>query len=104
MGCFLRSWGRSDIYIMDRDFESKKNGYSARSYIEVLNAMIITLWQAGMTFMQDNAPIHGARKVAAWFRDHNIPTMEWPPYSPDLNTNILWMSRGILLTTRPHAS
>jgi hypothetical protein len=31
---------RSDLYIIDRDFESKKHGYSARSYIEVLNDQI----------------------------------------------------------------
>jgi len=27
-------------YIMDRDFESKKHGYSARSYLEVLEAQV----------------------------------------------------------------
>ena len=26
------------LYIMDQDFESKKHGYSAKSYIEVLDA------------------------------------------------------------------
>ena len=30
--------GQSSLYIMDRDFESKKFGYSANSYIEVLDA------------------------------------------------------------------
>jgi hypothetical protein len=30
--------GRGSLYIMDRDFESKKHGYSAESYLEVLNA------------------------------------------------------------------
>jgi hypothetical protein len=29
--------GRSDLYILDRDFESKKHGYSANSYLSVLN-------------------------------------------------------------------
>ncbi len=38
-----------------------------------------------MTFIQDNAPIHRAKKVAAWFKEYNIPVMQWPPYSPDLN-------------------
>lgn len=39
-GCF---WGRngvigrSDLYVLDRDFESKKHGYSARSYLDVLD-------------------------------------------------------------------
>jgi hypothetical protein len=30
--------GRTSLYIMDRDFESKKHGYSAASYLEVLEA------------------------------------------------------------------
>lgn len=78
--------GRSDIYIMDRDFESKKMGYSARSYIEVLDEMIPTLWDPRLVFMQDNAPIHCAKAVTAWFADNAVNVMEnWPPYSPDLN-------------------
>ena len=36
-GCFW-DHGRSDLYVMDRDFESKKHGYSARSYLQVLDA------------------------------------------------------------------
>ena len=35
--------------------------------------------------MQDNAPIHTAKKVKKWFEDNGIPTLDWPPYSPDLN-------------------
>jgi len=29
---------RSDLYIIDRDFESVKHRYSAKSYLEVLEA------------------------------------------------------------------
>ena len=39
-GCFWYEDGkiqRSQLYIMDRDFESKKHGYSANSYLEVLD-------------------------------------------------------------------
>jgi hypothetical protein len=32
--------GRSNLYIMDRDFESQKYGYSANSYLEVLEAEV----------------------------------------------------------------
>ena len=32
--------GRTNLYIIDRDFESKKYGYSANSYIEVLDAEV----------------------------------------------------------------
>jgi hypothetical protein len=31
---------QSGCYIMDRDFESAKHGYSAKSYLEVLNAEV----------------------------------------------------------------
>jgi transposase len=43
------------------------------------------IWESGLEFMQDNAPIHSAQKVQDWLRNHEIPVMTWPPYSPDLN-------------------
>jgi hypothetical protein len=82
--CFWGS-GRTDLYILDRDFESKKHGYSANSYIEVLDAELARHHQPGLIFMQDNAPIHTARKVRDWFKEQCIPCADWPPYSPDLN-------------------
>jgi hypothetical protein len=81
-------WGtgkRSELYIIDRDFESKKNGYSAASYIEVLDAMLPGHYTDDLYFMQDNALIHTAKKVKQWFEDNGIDTSDWPPYSPDLN-------------------
>ena len=35
--------------------------------------------------MQDNAPIHTAKKVLKWFTDRAILMLDWPFYSPDLN-------------------
>lgn len=35
--------------------------------------------------MRDNAPIHTARISKRWMRNHGIETIDWPPYSPDLN-------------------
>jgi hypothetical protein len=55
--------GRSDIVIMDRDPDSEKSGYTANSYLAVLNDQLPRTWQPGMTFMQDNASIHTAQKV-----------------------------------------
>ena len=77
--------GLSDLYIMDRDVEAKKMGYSANSYLEVLDENLLTMWEPSLIFMQDNALIHCAKKVKQWFIDHAIPVLEWPPYSPDLN-------------------
>ncbi len=83
-GAFWGS-GRSDLYLLDRDFESKKHGYSAASYIQILDHNLAGIWEPGLVFMQDNAPIHRARKSKLWFQEMGIEVMEWPSYSPDLN-------------------
>ena len=36
--------GRSNLYIMDRDFESAKHGYSIESYLEVLEAEVALIF------------------------------------------------------------
>lgn len=58
---------RSDLIVMQRDEESKRNGYSAWSYLLVLEEAIPTIYEPPMVFMQDNAPIHTARAVKDWF-------------------------------------
>jgi transposase len=77
--------GRSDLILMDIDEEAKRSGYSANSYLDVLERTIESCWEPGRTFMQDNAPIHKARKVMDWFESYGIPLLDWPPYSPDMN-------------------
>jgi DDE superfamily endonuclease len=77
--------GRSDIVIMDRDPDSKKLGYSANSYLIVLNDQLPRTWQPGMIFMQNNASIHTVKKIKKWFEDKSILILNWPVYSPDLN-------------------
>ena len=77
--------GHSEITYLKRDYDSEKQGYTARSYICVLEANLYSIWEPGLEFMQDNAPIHKAGLVHKWFGDHGIPLMVWPPYSPDLN-------------------
>ena len=37
------------------------------------------------TFQQDNPPIHFARVRKQFFASKNIPLLEWPAVSPDLN-------------------
>jgi len=88
---FIMIWGafwdseRSNLYLLDRDFEFKKHGYSAVFYIQILNHNLTDIWKSGLVFMQDNASIHRARKSKLWFQENGIEVMEWPPYSPDLN-------------------
>ena len=61
--CF---WGmeRSNLYALKRDFASKKNGYSARSYIKLLDDNLLGIYQPGLVFMHDNASIHIVKKLA----------------------------------------
>lgn len=77
--------GRSDLYKSARNFAFKKMGYSANSYLELLDDNLLGIWQPGLIFMQDNAPIHKAKKVTQWFNENGIKIIDWPPYSPDLN-------------------
>ena len=77
--------GRSDLVVMERDSNSPKNGYTANSYLKVLDDQLSDDWLEEMHFVQDNAPIHTAKSVKDWFSNHRINVVEWPPYSPDLN-------------------
>src|SRR5438876_12119642 len=87
--CFWDT-GRTSLYIIDHDFESKKHGYSANSYLEVLDAEVAPAYASldpGYIFMQDNALIHTAHTVRDWFSDHRIARItDWPPYSQDINS------------------
>ena len=59
-------WGngeRSNLLILERDFESKKYRYSTNSYLALLEDLIIPNYTDDLIFMQDNAPIHTAKKV-----------------------------------------
>ena len=63
----------------------KKHGYSARSYIEVLDARVIEYCTKDLIFIQDNASIYTAKAVKEWFEDWDINTTDWLPYSLNLN-------------------
>jgi transposase len=83
--------GRSEIVIMERDPDTPRQGYSAASYIRVLEDQLPQWYEPGMTFMQDNARIHTARAVRNWLEEHGVAVTDWPPYSPDLNPiEIIW--------------
>jgi hypothetical protein len=76
---------RSNLVIMNRDFNVLKHGYSSQSYLEALRKGLLPHWRHTQLFMQDNANIHTSRVVHQFLIDHHINTIIWPPYSPDLN-------------------
>jgi len=84
-GAFYGKGEQSGLLRLGRDPDSKRGGYSAASYIGVLEEELPTLFEPGLLFMQDNAPIHTAKRVRQWFEENGIDILDWPPYSPDLN-------------------
>jgi transposase len=36
--------------------------------------------------MQDNASIHTVHIIKNWLKEEGIEVLDWPPYSPDLNS------------------
>ena len=76
---------KSELYILERDQESKKYRYSTQSYINILDNQLPKIQELGMIFMQDNTPIYIARTIKKQFKDIAILLLNQPPYSPDLN-------------------
>ena len=69
---FWENKERSDLLILERDFESKKHRYSANSYLALFKELVVSNYIDNLIFMQDNTPIHIAMKVIKWFEEKGI--------------------------------
>lgn len=60
---------------------------SARYVNDILQPVALPFLQRHprAIFQQDNAAPHTAASTRAFFRDHNVPLLPWPPRSPDLS-------------------
>ena len=76
---------QTNLVVMRSDPNAPRGGVTARRYIEVLEEHLPIILNSDSIFIQDNAPIHKAHTVQAWFRNIAIKLVDWPPYSPDLN-------------------
>lgn len=64
--------GRSELQIMERDLSSKRQGFTAWSYQEALEAGLLPHYEAGDIFQQDNAKIHTAKTTKEWLESRGI--------------------------------
>lgn len=81
-GCFCaKEIGQAEIFVGDFD---------AAKYVDVLQHNLLasarSFFRAGhWWFQQDNAPQHTSRAARAWFHNHGVDCIDFPPLSPDLN-------------------
>lgn len=82
--CIWRD-GRSDLVVMERDPDSARNGFTARSYPNALSEGLLPVSDGTRRFQQDNARIHNFGGTPEWLQLHGIEFVDWPPRSPDIN-------------------
>jgi transposase len=89
---------RSPLVIMQRDANAARNGYTADSYIEALEEGLLPSYRSGERFIIDNTRVHTARRTTEFLESHGIWTIDFPPYSPDLNPieHLWWALKQLL--------
>jgi transposase len=85
-------WFQRDVALGLGPLVALKGTQNQHTYKELLQHYLIPEIQVArdeygvqMTFMQDNAPCHKTRLVMDFLAQNEVPTLEWPPQSPDLN-------------------
>jgi hypothetical protein len=78
------SWnGLGPLVILHRNL-------NAEGYKYILTCCILSMTEDQFgdddwLYQHDSAPCHKSGSVREWFVDNNVPEMDWPTQSPDLN-------------------
>jgi hypothetical protein len=66
-------------------FHTFRENMNADKYVSILAGNFMPYYDKEMLFQFDNDPKHKSRKAKSFIERNNINTVNFPPYSPDLN-------------------
>ena len=74
--------GRGGLYFLPKNVTMRGD-----NYLRVLDHHMLPFWDIHRCnhLMQDGDPAHMSRVVKKWLKDNNVPVLECPRNSPDLN-------------------
>jgi len=76
------AYGKTDICFIDYRMNAEK-------YQDVLQKYLLPAYEHlggnGISFVQDNCPVHTAKSTLQWLQRNNVTCLAHPPLSPDLN-------------------
>ena len=83
-GGSLMIWG---AFVNDSlfDLHVMEGNYNSDRYCEMLSECLVPFMEPDWTFMQDGASIHRSKHTLEWLKQRDVPILEWPANSPDLN-------------------
>lgn len=81
-------WGAFSVNgVLELQVVSSK--MKSSDYTNVLQCSLLPFlnqnFEKNYIFQQDNASIHSIRETKQWLESNNIPVLEWPACSPDIN-------------------
>jgi transposase len=92
--------GRSHLIEMTRN--GRTRGYNSQSYCDAMEEGLLP-WDDDYLYMQDNSRLHTSRETMDWLTEHGIKTIDWAPYSPDMNPieHLWWLLKQKLFELFP---